>query len=296
MGLASQSRRVLGEHIVDAIEDRDFAGCIRDEFPKTDDQMTALGELAKLVSQAALGEATRARLTDTLDGVQYHLIRTGHLFTELRKDTMRDIRAYMRVLELAAGGAFVPGRCGSEAKDLLGRYARHPDFMRVCLTHLQSAGDTGVTMDDLTHKLRAAGVSFRDAGAARVLVVDDEESAAAYVRMVLDDMGVQNVIVAKDGRDAMRQIEGQEQDIDLIICDWMMPNMSGLEFLKQVRTVSPKVPFLMVTALATVETVKKAMDHEVTAYIAKPFPPEQLEEKILVLLNRGHDPAANGLL
>jgi AmiR/NasT family two-component response regulator len=45
-----------------------------------------------------------------------------------------------------------------------------------------------------------------------------------------------------------------------------------------------------------VETVKKAMDHDVTAYIAKPFPPEQLEEKVLVLMNRGHDPAANGLL
>ncbi|WP_413205104.1 response regulator [Rhodospirillum sp. A1_3_36] len=296
LGLASKSRRVLGEHIVDAIEDRDFPGYIRDEIPKTDDQMMALGELADLVSQAALGEATRARLVDTLDGVQYHLIRTGHLFTELRKDTMRDIRAYIRVLELAAGGAFVPGRCDSEAKDLLGRYARHPDFMRVCLTHLQAAGGTGVSMDDLTHKLRAAGVSFRDAGAARVLVVDDEESAAAYVRMVLDDMGVQNVIVATDGLDAMRRIEGQEKDIDLIICDWMMPNMSGLEFLQQVRSISPKVPFLMVTALATVETVKKAMEHEVTAYIAKPFPPEQLEEKILVLLNRGHDPAANGLL
>jgi CheY-like chemotaxis protein len=296
MGPGNQSRRVLGEQIVDAIEDRDFAGRIRDEIPKADDQMTCLGELAELVSQAALGEATRQRLTETLDTVQYDLIRTNHLFTELRHDRLRDIRAYMRVLDLAAVGAFVPGRCGSEARDLLGRFARHPDFLRTCLAHLQGAGDTGAAMDDLTRKLRQAGVGFRDVATSKILVVDDEESAAAYVRMVLDDMGVRDVVVARDGRDAMRRIEGREHEIDLIICDWMMPNMSGLEFLKQVRSVAPKVPFLMVTALATVETVKKAMDHDVTAYIAKPFPPEQLEEKVLVLMNRGHDPAANGLL
>ncbi|MCF8502700.1 MAG: response regulator, partial [Rhodospirillum sp.] len=155
MGLAAQSRRALGEHIVDAIEDRDFAGRIRDEIPKSDEQMTSLGELSELVSQAALGDATRQRLTETLDGVQYDLIRTNHLFTELRKDKLRDIRAYMRVLNLAAEGAFVPGRCGTEAKDLLSRFARHPDFLRNCLAHLQGAGDTGGSMEELTRKLRA---------------------------------------------------------------------------------------------------------------------------------------------
>lgn len=68
----------------------------------------------------------------------------------------------------------------------------------------------------------------------------------------------------------------------------MMPRMSGIDLLKQVRSTHPTLPFLMVTALATQPAVEEAMAHDVTAYIAKPFPPEQLEEKVMVLMNRGH--------
>ncbi len=294
--VAGRSQRVLGEQIVDTIENRDFAGQVIDSMPSDDARLACLGELAGLVDKAALGDATRARLTETLDNVQHNLIRTTHLFSDLRRDRLRSMKSYMRVLELAATGTFVPGRCQDEARSLLGRHARHPEFVRSYLAHLQSTGATGAQIGDLARRLQAAGVPFRDITQARVLVVEDEESAAAYVRMVLNDMGIDDVTLATDGRYAADMLDQQSKDFDLIICDWMMPRMSGLEVLQKVREVSPRVPFLMVTALATVETVRQAIANEVTAYIAKPFPPEQLEEKVLVLFNRGHDPDHVGLL
>ncbi|MBK1678475.1 hypothetical protein CKO38_17770 [Rhodospirillum rubrum] len=287
LSVGRTSRKILGQQIVDVIGDRDFPGRLRDEVEGEDQQLRVLGEIAALVDEAALGEATRRRLIETLDEVQYGLIRSSGLLGDLRRERLRGMAGFMRVLDLAAGGGFVPGRCLDEARDLLIRHARQPEFLRSCLAHLQGAGGTASMIGDLAQRLRAAGIPFRDVTQAKVLVVEDEESAAAYVRMVLGDMGIEDVTLAANGREALQRIAGWEHEIDLIICDWMMPEMSGLDFLKTIRAVAPTVPFLMVTALATVETVRTAMAHDVTAYIAKPFPPEQLEEKVLVLFNRG---------
>ncbi|WP_313412593.1 response regulator, partial [Rhodospirillum rubrum] len=287
LSVGRTSRKILGQQIVDVIGDRDFPGRLRDEVEGEDLQLRVLGEIAALVDEAALGEATRRRLIETLDEVQYGLIRSSGLLGDLRRERLRGMATFMRVLDLAADGGFVPGRCLDEARDLLIRHARQPEFLRSCLAHLQGVGGTAGMIGELARRLRDAGIPFRDVTRAKVLVVEDEESAAAYVRMVLGDMGIEDVTLAANGRDALQRIVGWEHEIDLIICDWMMPVMSGLDFLKQIRAVAPTVPFLMVTALATVETVRTAMAHDVTAYIAKPFPPEQLEEKVLVLFNRG---------
>ncbi|PWC55663.1 hypothetical protein TSO221_04295 [Azospirillum sp. TSO22-1] len=120
----------------------------------------------------------------------------------------------------------------------------------------------------------------------RVLLADDEPQARSYVEMILRDLGIADIVLAEDGREALEAFDGQETLYDLVICDWKMPRVTGLEFLKQVRSVRPEMPFLMVTALATMIAVEEALAHDVTAYIAKPFSPEHLEEKILVLVNR----------
>ncbi|PWC69947.1 hypothetical protein TSH58_14560 [Azospirillum sp. TSH58] len=120
----------------------------------------------------------------------------------------------------------------------------------------------------------------------RVLLADDEPAARGYVEMILRDLGITELTIAQDGREALTRFEEGQGAFDLIVCDWKMPRLSGLEFLKLVRAVRPDMPFLMVTALATIIAVEEAMAHDVTAYIAKPFSPEQLEEKILVLVNR----------
>ncbi|PWC55664.1 hypothetical protein TSO221_04305 [Azospirillum sp. TSO22-1] len=125
-----------------------------------------------------------------------------------------------------------------------------------------------------------------DMGALRVLVVDDEEGPRIYVESVLRDLGVGTVHLACDGQEALERFEGDDQRYHLIICDWMMPRVSGLEVLKSIRAARPELPFLMVTALATLQAVERAIAAQVTAYIAKPFTPDQLEDKVLLVLTQ----------
>ena len=104
--------------------------------------------------------------------------------------------------------------------------------------------------------------------------------------MILEDLAVGEIMEAGDGQEALDLVEKEGKGLDLIIADWRMPRMNGLELLKRVRKSHAQMPFLMITALATVPAVREAMHYEVDAYLAKPFPPEQLEEKILTLINR----------
>ena len=64
--------------------------------------------------------------------------------------------------------------------------------------------------------------------------------------------------------------------VNVIICDWNMPNMNGVEFLRQLRSVDAEIPFLMVTGRTDVNSVVEAKSSGVTAYISKPFSPQQL--------------------
>ena len=74
--------------------------------------------------------------------------------------------------------------------------------------------------------------------------------------------------------------------MNLIICDWNMPNMNGVELLRQLRTVDPDMPFLMVTGRTDIESVVEAKSSGVTAYISKPFSSQQLEAKLRIILTR----------
>ncbi len=118
----------------------------------------------------------------------------------------------------------------------------------------------------------------------RLLVVDDNPQALRLVRMLLHDIGCTQVYTAKDGREALDFLGSCDELVDAVISDWNMPRMAGIELLKQIRTVFPDMPFLMLTGRATIEAVKEARTHGVTAYLAKPFSPDQLQQKILHLI------------
>ena len=117
----------------------------------------------------------------------------------------------------------------------------------------------------------------------RVLIVEDNDYSAKFIRTVLGNLGIYQVFTARNGKDALRFVDSAEEMINFIICDWNMPHMTGYEFLCQVRSVDPNIPFLMVTARATVDAVKAAQDKGVSAYIAKPYKPEELERKVVAL-------------
>ena len=116
-----------------------------------------------------------------------------------------------------------------------------------------------------------------------VLVVDDEGSVTRLIRMMLTDLGVAQVFTAKDGREALDFLGDFDDMIDVIICDWNMPRVSGLNLLQQIRTADPDVPFLMLTGRADADSVKAARDVGVTGYVLKPFSAEQLQAKLMTV-------------
>ena len=90
----------------------------------------------------------------------------------------------------------------------------------------------------------------------------------------------------KDGLDKLKEAYKNNEPVDFIICDWNMPKMSGLEFLKIVRGHAnlKEIPFLMITSEGDYSKIIEAVKVGVSQYIVKPFKPEQLQEKIRQIL------------
>ena len=111
-------------------------------------------------------------------------------------------------------------------------------------------------------------------------VVDDFATMRKVIKNLLKQIGFENITEAEDGTSALRVLKSQE--IDFVISDWNMPNMSGLELLKTMKADDEikSVPFLMVTAEALKENVVIAVKAGVSNYVVKPFTAEVLSEKI----------------
>lgn len=114
----------------------------------------------------------------------------------------------------------------------------------------------------------------------KVLVVDDFPTMRRIIKNLLKQLGFENVEEAENGEDALRKLKSG--DYGLVISDWNMPVMEGIELLKHIRS-DPKLkdlPFLMVTAEAEKEKVIEAIKAGVDNYIVKPFTGEVLKEKL----------------
>ena len=120
----------------------------------------------------------------------------------------------------------------------------------------------------------------------KILVVEDNDHARKLLRMILRDMGITQIFTASDGYAAMKFLGESDEEVNCIVSDWNMPHMTGIQLLRQVRSAQPDTPFLMLTARNTKEAVQEAREAKVTAYLAKPFSPEQLERKIMALLRQ----------
>jgi len=103
---------------------------------------------------------------------------------------------------------------------------------------------------------------------ARILVVDDEESIREFLEIMLKKEGYE-VTVAEDGARGLDLIK--KKTFDLVISDLQMPNMTGIELLRQVRDQYPNLLFMMITAFGTTETAVEAMKLGAYDYITKPF-------------------------
>jgi two-component system chemotaxis response regulator CheY len=115
----------------------------------------------------------------------------------------------------------------------------------------------------------------------KILVVDDFPTMRRIVKTLMRQNGFTNFVEAEDGQQALR-ILGSSTDIEFVISDWNMPNMTGIELLKSVRA-DPKLkhlPFLMITAEAEKENIIEAVKSGVSNYVVKPFTAQTLGEKL----------------
>ncbi len=117
----------------------------------------------------------------------------------------------------------------------------------------------------------------------RVLIVEDNPQATKFLQKVLAGLGVHQAYCSVDGREAQRFLDAADDMVDLIICDWEMPHMTGIELLQQVRTVYPDMPFIMVTGNSDAESVKIAARYRVNGYITKPYSPQQIAVTLTTL-------------
>lgn len=115
---------------------------------------------------------------------------------------------------------------------------------------------------------------------AKILIVDDMQTMRRLLKSALNDLGYTNVVDADGGAAALSLLEGG--DFELLITDWNMPGMEGIDLLKAVRADDKlkSLPVLMVTAEAKKEQILEAAEAGVNGYVVKPFQPAQLKEKL----------------
>jgi two-component system, chemotaxis family, chemotaxis protein CheY len=114
----------------------------------------------------------------------------------------------------------------------------------------------------------------------KVLVVDDFATMRRIVTNVLKQVGFKNISEADDGTTALQLLK--KEQFDLVLCDWNMPKMSGLELLKTVRADESlkSLPFVMVTAEAEKQNIIDAVQAGVSNYVVKPFTAETVTQKL----------------
>ena len=119
----------------------------------------------------------------------------------------------------------------------------------------------------------------------RVLVVDDESLTRSLICNTLRRMRISQLVEAVDGKQGLSEFETDPNRFDLIVCDWNMPGLSGMDFCKAVRTKRADLPFLIVTGRDDPESVSAAIESGVSAYILKPFLPQEIKAKIAFLMS-----------
>lgn len=120
----------------------------------------------------------------------------------------------------------------------------------------------------------------------KFLVVDDFSTMRRIIRNLLKELGFTNVDEAEDGVSALAKLKGG--GFDFVVSDWNMPNMTGIELLRAIRSddTLKHLPVLMVTAEAKKENIVEAAQAGASGYVVKPFTAVTLDEKISKILQK----------
>ena len=114
-----------------------------------------------------------------------------------------------------------------------------------------------------------------------ILVIDDDNIILELVQVILEEVISGEIIVFSDSKKALAYVLSDSMDkISLVICDWLMPDVSGLDILASLRKSKPHCPFLMLTGNATKQLVVDSMRLGATDFAVKPFNTNDLLTKV----------------
>ena len=122
-----------------------------------------------------------------------------------------------------------------------------------------------------------------------VLVVEDSLGALRQMKGMLAHLEVGRVFTARDGEEALKFPGNCEDPLDLVLCDWHIPEPTGLDVLRHVRTVVPGLPFIMVPGAADLDSIVEARKSGATAYIVKPYSQDELGRKLALVVGIRRD-------
>jgi DNA-binding NtrC family response regulator len=117
-----------------------------------------------------------------------------------------------------------------------------------------------------------------------VLIVDDEKTVCNSCRKILTQAGYR-VEVASSGQEAIDKIKGN--GFDVVITDWKMPRMDGLEVTRRVKQEKPEMAVIIITGYPSVENTVEAIRSGASDFVTKPFTPEELSDAMLRALSKG---------
>ena len=124
-----------------------------------------------------------------------------------------------------------------------------------------------------------------------ILIVEDNKEMQSIIASILDDIGVKRIRMATNGEAAFNAF--RQENNDVILCDWEMPEMGGIELVKLVRKspMSPNrvVPVVMITGYNALERIHAARDAGVTEYVIKPFTAQNLISRLTHVINHPRD-------
>jgi len=118
-----------------------------------------------------------------------------------------------------------------------------------------------------------------------ILVVDDDDDMRQLICTMIRRMNANILVVeAHSGEEALERISAALEPFSIVICDWEMPRMSGVDLFRLVHARDPKLPFSMLTGRTDLDSVVAAKKAGITGYLIKPVSPLQLQAKVAVLL------------
>jgi len=113
----------------------------------------------------------------------------------------------------------------------------------------------------------------------QVLIVDDSQIMRKIITGALKKLGVNDILEASNGQEAIDTLAA-DSNIGLVLMDWNMPTMTGIEAVKKIRSGNNKVPVVMVTTEAEKEKVIEAIKSGANDYLVKPFNPKDIQAKL----------------